>query len=143
MSHVLRISEAANLGVHALVHLALAPPGAPCSVGVIARTLGVSESHLAKVMQRLVAAGLVESVRGARGGFRIGTDPAATTLLSIMEAIDGPMTGGGCLLGRQVCLIAGCWLSELERKLGELVQEHLGQVTLADVTRQNGPGTPP
>jgi Rrf2 family protein len=136
MSHVLRISEAANLGVHALVHLALAPAGTPCSVGVIARNLGVSESHLAKVMQRLVAAGLVESVRGARGGFRLGTDPAATSLLSILEAIDGPMRGGGCLLGRQVCLISGCWLSGLERQIGEWVQEHLGDVTLADVSRQ-------
>ncbi len=157
MSSILRISEAANLGIHALVYLSLARPEAvqarearvdgvggaglgssppdcsPCSAGVIARALDVSESHLAKVMQRLVAANMVSSTRGARGGFTITADPAHTSLLAVLEAIDGPVTSGGCMLGRSTCLVRACWLSELENEAIQLVHKHLGSITLADV----------
>ena len=105
MSSILRISEAANLGIHALVYLALERDCSPCSAGAIAKGLEVSESHLAKVMQRLAAAGMVSSTRGARGGFTIITDPDRTSLLQVLEAIDGPILSSGCLLGRGDCLV--------------------------------------
>ena len=133
MSSILRISEAANLGTHALVYLSLERECSPCSAGVIAKSLGASESHLAKVMQRLVAAKMVRSTRGARGGFTITAAPAHTSLLAILEAIDGPMVGSGCLLGRESCLVHLCWLADLERDAIDLVHKHLGSVTLADV----------
>ncbi len=133
VSSILRISEAANLGIHALVFLALKSDGTPCSAGVIAKGLEASESHLAKVMQRLVAADLVRSTRGAKGGFTIVADPHRTSLLQILEAIDGPMLGSGCLLGRESCLIHACWLAELEQDAIALVHKHLGSVTLSDV----------
>jgi Rrf2 family protein len=134
VSSILRISEAANLGIHALVYLALHSDCSPCSASVIAKALSVSESHLAKVMQRLVAAGMVSSTRGARGGFTIVTDPERTSLLAVLEAIDGPILGSGCLLGREACLVHACWLAELEQETIELVHRHLGSVTLDDVT---------
>ncbi len=138
MSSILRISEAANLGIHALVYLALETDCSPCSAGSIAKGLGVSESHLAKVMQRLVAADMVRSVRGARGGFTIVADPERTSLLAVLEAIDGPIHASGCLLGRGNCLINFCWLAELESEAIGLVHKHLGSVTLADVARLPG-----
>jgi Rrf2 family protein len=133
MASILRISEAANLGIHALVYLALERDCSPCSAGVIAGALEASESHLAKVMQRLVAADMVSSTRGARGGFTITADPARTSLLAVLEAIDGPIASGGCLLGREVCMVQACWLAELESEAVRLVHKHLGAVTLADV----------
>jgi Rrf2 family nitric oxide-sensitive transcriptional repressor len=133
MSSILRISEAANLGIHALVYLALADDGERHAAAVIAKTLGASESHLAKVMQRLVSADMVRSTRGARGGFTLIADPKRTSLLAVLEAIDGPMTHSGCLLGRETCLVQACWLSELEHDAIGLVRKHLGSVTLADV----------
>jgi len=139
MSSILRISEAANLGIHALVYLALEKECSPCSAGVIAKALEVSESHLAKVMQRLVAAGMVASTRGARGGFSITADPDLTSLLTVFEAIDGPILRSGCLLGRETCMVHMCWLAELEGDAIELVQKHLGSVTLADVARAPSP----
>jgi Rrf2 family nitric oxide-sensitive transcriptional repressor len=138
MSSILRISEAANLGIHALVFLSLERGCSPCSAGIIAKALGASESHLAKVMQRLVAADMVSSTRGARGGFSITIDPACTSLLAVLEAIDGPIGNSGCLLGRDQCLVHRCWLSELEHDAISLVQKHLGSVTLADVAVSPG-----
>lgn len=143
MSSIVRISEAANLGIHALVYLSVERECSPCSAGVIARALGVSESHLAKVMQRLVAAGMVGSTRGARGGFSLTADPSTTSLLSILEAIDGPVLSSGCLLGRETCLVHACWLAELEHDALKLLQRHLGKVTLADVASHPAPNSEP
>jgi len=135
LSSILRISEAANLGIHALVYLTLVSSYSPCSASVIAKALAVSESHLAKVMQRLVAAGMVRSTRGAKGGFSIIAVPEQTSLMRVLEAIDGPMVASGCLLGRDACVAHLCWLANLENDAIKLVHQHLDTVTLADVAR--------
>ncbi|MFH1463752.1 MAG: Rrf2 family transcriptional regulator [Pseudomonadota bacterium] len=133
MSTILRISEAANLGIHAMVFLHLRTEHDPRSAAAIAHGLGVSGSHLAKVMQRLVAAGFVGSVRGARGGFTLLADPATTSLLDIYQAIDGPLQPAGCLIERETCLIERCWLAGLEEATLRLVKAHLGSLFLADL----------
>ena len=51
--------------------LLAAHPRERMSAGRIAELLGASQAHLAKVMQRLVKAGLVDSVRGPGGGFGV------------------------------------------------------------------------
>jgi len=133
MGTILRISEAANLGIHAMVFLCLHPDQGPSNVGAIAEGLGVSASHLAKVLQRLAAAGMVSSVRGVKGGFSLRCDPARTTLLAIYEAIDGPLVPAGCLVELDTCLIDHCWLAGLEAETLERVRAHLGGLHLADL----------
>jgi Rrf2 family nitric oxide-sensitive transcriptional repressor len=63
MPTVLRMSDAASLALHGMVILAEAPERR-VSARAIASELDASEAHLAKVLQRLARAGLVESVRG-------------------------------------------------------------------------------
>ena len=138
MDSIIRISEAANLGLHALIVLALEPDRSPSSVGVISSRLGVSESHLGKVLQRLARQGLVSSTRGARGGFSLACDPGETTLLTIVEALDGPLPQHGCLLKRGDCLVESCVLGGLEMQARRLVQQHLGTTTLADLVTRTG-----
>ena len=64
MDTILRISDAANLAIHAMAHIAKSGGDANHSVGEIAAEQGVSEAHLSKVMQRLVKVGLLTSRRG-------------------------------------------------------------------------------
>ncbi len=133
MDSILRLTEAANLGIHAMIYLVLEGEEGPSSSGTIAKSLRVSESHMAKVLQRLASAGLVRSIRGARGGFTLVADPSRTSLLTILEAIDGPISPAGCLLGREVCMVRQCWLTKLEQEARVLVERHLGAVMLKDV----------
>jgi Rrf2 family protein len=99
MDTILRISDAANLAIHAMAHIARSKGNVNHSVGEIAGEQGVSVAHLSKVMQRLVKVGLLTSRRGPGGGFVLGRAADKISLLEILEAMDGPMSDCKCCLG--------------------------------------------
>lgn len=125
-----RLSEAANLAIHAMAWLA--SPGAPgaAPVSMIAAELDVSESHLGKVLQRLVHGGLLRSTRGLYGGFSLVRDARSKTLLDIVVAVDGPLQGGGCPLGMPICGQDSCRLSLLMSEIHQKLVDGLSSITL-------------
>ena len=143
MHHHLRISEAASLALHAMALLA-GGAGQPQPTKEMAQRLRVSDHHLAKVMQRLNRAGLVEGQRGPRGGFRLARDGGAITLLEVYEAVEGPLPAQECLLGQPACSGA-CALEGLLRRLGQDVRSHLAHTTLGELAAGLAapPGCPP
>jgi len=130
MRHLLNISEASNLAIHGLGYLGTLGPGHAVSAAHMAQDLGVSEHHLAKVLQKLVQQGLLASTRGAKGGFFFEGNPNDITLISIIEAVDGPIPAQGCLLGSPRCAPGQCKLSGLFGQVAELVTRHLSEITL-------------
>jgi len=130
-SGVVKISEAANLGLHALTLMAHEPKR-PLPIWQAVEVLGVSENHLAKVMQRLAKAGLVTSTRGPKGGFLLARDPAEITLLEIHEALEGPLPKHYCLLGKPRCA-EGCVLGSFVEKVTREFQDQLTRTRLSDV----------
>jgi Rrf2 family transcriptional regulator, nitric oxide-sensitive transcriptional repressor len=134
MDTILRISDAANLAIHAMAHIANARDGVNQSVGEIASHQGVSEAHLSKVMQRLVKVGLLTSRRGPGGGFLLGRDAGTISLLEILEAMDGPMSDCKCLLGKKKCLFGGCALGALLTHVNHQVRVFMASRTVRDLT---------
>lgn len=134
MSRLLNISDAANLGIHAMLYLGNHDPSRPWSAAEIAGDLGVSEAHLGKVLQRLTRLGFLVSRRGPRGGFTLGRAPDRITILDILSAIDGPLDSGGCLLGRSLCPANSCAMGDVLGRAYNLVHEHLSGTHLSDVT---------
>jgi Rrf2 family protein len=131
---MLKISDAVNLGFHAMMILATEPDARPLTVASMARRLGLSENHLAKVMQRLQKEQLVSSKRGPRGGFTLGRPAGEIRLLEIYEAIDGPLPVSGCLLETSVCDGSCCLLGGLLGSISTQVRDHLSNTTLAQVS---------
>lgn len=132
MPGLLRISDAASLGLHAMTCLA-GRRGGPARTAEIASTLGCSHAHLAKVFQRLAKAGLVRSERGPRGGFGLARPAEQITLGDVYEAIEGPLRPTDCLLARPVCGSRGCLLGDLLKSVNRQVDEYLRATTLADL----------
>ena len=132
MEGVLKISEAANLGVHAMVYLLEAGLERTIAVAEIAGVLGVSKDHLGKVLQRLAKAGLVTSRRGPRGGFRLNDGAGEATLLEILEAIDGPMANETCLFGHPICG-GRCIMGGLMISVNQMVHDYLSTTRLSDM----------
>jgi Rrf2 family protein len=130
LAGLLRITDAAVLGIHALALMASAEE--PTRVIQLARTLKASEAHMSKVMQRLARAGMVTSVRGPRGGFLLARDAEEVSLLEIYEALDGPVATEACLLARPACAEPGaCAVRALNAEIHDLVQKRLGGLKLA------------
>jgi Rrf2 family protein len=127
VTNLLRISEAGNLGVHALADLALDVGATPRSVGAIAGRLNVSPAHLAKVLQRLAKRGLIRSTRGPGGGFVLARAADTIPLMEVLDAIDGPFKTEGCLLGRSLCPPGGCVFKDV----AAFVREQLTSKTVA------------
>ena len=96
------ISQACKYGLRAMVHLAQ-DNDEPVLSRDIARELQIPEHFLAKILQDLSKNKLLHSFKGRGGGFRLARSPDAIKLLEVIEAIDGPEFGQGCLLGLPEC----------------------------------------
>lgn len=143
MAGFVRISEAAALGLHAAVMMA-AQPRRPLAVRKAALKLKASGAHLSKVMQRLARSGVVNAVRGPRGGFVLSRDPSGINLLEVYEAVDGRCRSSVCLFKKPACRSRRCMiLGELLENVGGQVRDYLSGTTLAraaGVYRKGGAG---
>jgi Rrf2 family protein len=85
----MKLSEGVEWGVHCATVLAVLPPGTALPAGRLAEFHGVPTAYLAKHLQAMSRAGLLESGAGARGGYRLARPAASITMLDVVEAIDG------------------------------------------------------
>jgi len=128
---MLTFSEASNLAIHALAYLGAAGPGARLTATDVARKLQRSESHTAKVLNRLATQGLLESSRGAAGGYWLKRDPAAISVREVIEAIDGPLHAPQCLLGQPICDAKSCVFRNLFGPIWNEIADHLSSTKLS------------
>jgi len=132
MSSVLRISEAASMGLHAVVLLS-ADDSQPTATKCIAERLKCSEAHLSKVLQRLTRSGILSATRGPRGGFVLAREPKSITLMEIMETIDGKPRHNGCLFEHSVCDGDKCMMGDLLKDVNKRVNEYFANTTIDKV----------
>jgi len=89
---------------YALRALAAMPEdGDHCFSKDLASRLDLPAPYLAKILQSLVQAGVLLSVRGPKGGFRLARPAHRITVGEVVTAIEGPNTLDGCVMGFPVC----------------------------------------
>jgi Rrf2 family protein len=85
----MRMSDGVEWGVHACTLLAVVPAGRALPAAKVAEYHGLPAAYMAKHLQALARAGILETVKGPRGGYRLGRRPEDITLLDVVEAIEG------------------------------------------------------
>ena len=85
----MQLGEGVEWSLHCCALLASLPPGATVTAAKLAEFHGVPAAYLAKHLQVLSQAGIVESVPGRRGGYRLGRPATELTLLDVVEAVEG------------------------------------------------------
>ena len=131
MKGILKLSEAASMGYHALAVLA-GNPDKRLTAGEISRMISGSEAHLAKVMRRLVRARLISSTRGPGGGFKIGKPADKISLLDIYDAIEGKFEMADCMMDDPCCRESNCIMGSLIRSVNLEVFEFFRSRMLSD-----------
>ena len=138
----MRLSTRGRYAVMAMVELA-SRGGAVCARGKVGRPVSLAEiadaqllslAYLEQLFARLRRNGLVASVRGPGGGYRLGRPANDITLADITDAVEETIRatrcedgGPGCVAGRR-CLTHDLWA-----ELAEQIRLFLANVTLADV----------
>src|SRR5688572_30457230 len=86
---VMRMTEGVEWSLHCCTLLAVVPEGVALPAARLAEFHGVPAAYLAKHLQALAAAGIVESVPGRRGGYRLARRPADIALIAVVDAVEG------------------------------------------------------
>ena len=137
MSSPVNISEAASLALHAAGILA-GTGGGHASADAMADALGVSKSHLVKVLQRLAKGGLVQSSRGPGGGYSLTRPPQEVSVREVYEMVEGPIDVDTCAMQVPTCGWASCALGDLFCRLGKELRDQLDKMTIADFSTSVG-----
>ncbi|GAB4314173.1 MAG: hypothetical protein Kow00127_05350 [Bacteroidales bacterium] len=128
MSHVIQFSEAAFIALHGMVIIAQSDD--MVNVIQISERLNSSKHHVAKVMQRLVKDGYLNSHRGPTGGFTLKKEPKDISLLDLYESIEGKIEIGDCPLDNPLCPFNRCIFNNVTKKMTEEFVAYMKEETL-------------
>lgn len=124
----LRLTRAGDYGIRAMIHVGSLPDGGAARTEDVAQGAAIPPSFAAKVLRKLVQAGLLRSARGVSGGFALSRPAAEIDLLAIVEAIEGPIELTECAPDPERCTlshdcpVSGVWL-EVQRRMTGLLRE--------------------
>ncbi len=140
----MKMSDGVEWGIHCVSMLSHLDADATLPGKALAEFHGVSESYLLKHLKALTAAGLLESVPGPHGGYRLARAPEKITLLDIVLAVDGPEPAFRCSEIRQrgpAALPAKfyrtpCGINAAMLRAERAWRAELKAVTVADLVRE-------
>lgn len=136
---MVRISRLTDYGIVLLSHIAAQPDGAH-SAAELADELRLPLPTVSKLLGVLSRAGLLDSQRGARGGYALAAPPHEISIVRIVEALEGPVALTLCSSDANsdceyeaVCSLPGHW-----RRINGAIRSALEGISLAEIT-----ATPP
>lgn len=130
----MQLSSKGRYAVMAMADLARNSDGGVVPLAAIAERQKLSLTYLEQLFAKLRRAGLVDSMRGPGGGYRLASEAHDITIAAVMMAVEEPVKmtrchaeGIGCV-GDSKCLTHDLW-----RALGDRIVDFLDNVTLGDV----------
>ncbi len=131
---MIRLSKLSDYGIAMLTAL-VRHEGGQRSASELAEATGVPAAMASKVLKQLCRAGLLESCRGAKGGYGLARPASSVTVAEIIEALDGPIAltacieaGSGECVIETLCPARGNW-----QRINEAIRGALAGITLADM----------
>lgn len=127
---MLRLSKMADYGTVVLTGMVREPERSR-SASEIAAAIHVPVPTVSKILKMLARAGLVTSVRGARGGYLLSRAPQAISLVDIIDAMDGPIGMTECSVTPGLCAQEnGCAVRANWQRVNRIVLDALREITL-------------
>ena len=128
-----RISRLTDYGTMILVYLANQEDRL-CSANDVAQATHVAQPTVQKLLKALARCGMVDSVRGTDGGYRLARDPKTISAAEILDVFEGPVAITECSTDEShcelesLCQVGGAW-----QKINGAIRGALTDITLADM----------
>jgi Rrf2 family protein len=134
---MLKLTKKADYGLMAMKHLAEHGTKSSCSAKDVAEAYRIPQEALAKILQRLVKAGLLHSQHGINGGYTLARDPKTISAFEVIQAIDGPLFITSCVTVRGECGQSDrCTVREPLRKVNESIEKVLRNIKISQMKEE-------
>jgi len=139
----MKLSTKGRYATRAMLDLALHSGKGPVLIKDISQREEISKRYLEQLFLPLKAAGLVRSIRGARGGFTLARPPSQIKLSEIIRVMEGSTSPAECIDDAGICSRTdSCVTREVWAEMKRALDKVLESTTLHDlVERQKGEGT--
>ena len=140
----MRLGDGIEWTLHCCTVLGAMPPGLAVPASVLAEFHGVPSAYLAKQMQALSRAEIVESVPGRNGGYKLARPAGEITILDVVLAVEGPERAFRCTEIRQKgpsavspsSYVKPCGIASAMWRAEEMYREGLAATTIADLVAE-------
>lgn len=138
----MRISTRVRYAARALGELANSwLDGKPMKLSEIAKRQSISKKYLEQLFLPLKKAGIVVSVRGPSGGYKLAKNPKELTFFELTTILEGSVWLLDCLVSKTVCSrYKSCRAREIWRKVNESLHCALKNITIADLVANSRAG---
>lgn len=128
----MKLSTRGRYGVRLMMDLAIHCGAGPVLLKDIAQRQGISEKYLWQLINPLKTAGLVNSLRGAHGGYVLGRTADDISLREILQVLEGPLCLVDCVDDPSVCERSpSCVSRDIWGEASKNLLQTLAQTTLA------------
>lgn len=132
----MRLTTKGRFAVTAMIDLALREHAGPVTLAGISERQRISLSYLEQLFGRLRRRGLVDSVRGPGGGYRLGREAGTVSVAEIIEAVDEPIDATQCGGKRNCHDDQACMTHDLWTALNAHIRGYLASVNLAQLVAE-------
>lgn len=127
----MKINTKIRYGLRMLI--AIAQGGKLVNTTTLGEIMHVSPKYLRKLAGPLERGGLIQSVQGIYGGYRLAKDPESITLQTLMDAFGEKISLAECLLGKKCELQDSCLARQVWEMLEATMQKHFFPISLGDI----------
>lgn len=134
---MLKLTKKADYALMAMKHLAEHPSAGARSAKDVSDAYGIPPEALAKILQRLAKAGLLQSQHGIKGGYTLARPPHTISAFEVIKAIDGPLFITSCVTVRGECdQTDRCNIREPLRKVNESIEAVLKRIKISHMREE-------
>lgn len=136
----MKLSTKGRYGLRAMIDLADYSEEIPQSIANIAARQSISDSYLEQLMAKLKKAGLIESIRGAQGGYVLAKPSASISVGDILRALEGDLSPVKCagIKGESECSESGsCVTRNVWKRIDDSIQNAVDSILLSELVEDN------
>lgn len=134
----MKISTKGRYALRLMLDLAMHHTGNFIPLKAVAQRQDISDKYLEQIIHLLSKSGLVQSARGAQGGYRLTREPQEYTAGEILRLVEGSLVPVACLeCGAHCEHVANCMTIDLYKRMQKAIDDIVDNTTLVDLIKEH------